>query len=102
MHHLKRNSGLPEVTIWGNWSKGYPLGSTKSLDKAGKGSFDYWVDSNFGLIVVKWMNNSIVQLVSILQVLSPSKQWPDVQEGKGKTQHHLAIHSEENEKYWLR
>ena len=43
---------------------GCPLISLKDLNKEEKGSADYHVDKNSGIVFVKWFDNSIVHLVS--------------------------------------
>ena len=64
MHYLKSNAYLAVGTLRGNRNKGYPLMANKDFSKQERGSVDYRVDKNSGLIVVKWLDNSIVQLTS--------------------------------------
>ena len=51
-------------TVRANCLQGCPLLSNKDLLKQGRGSYDYWIDLNSGVTIVKWMDNSIVQLAS--------------------------------------
>ena len=51
-------------TIRANRLQGCPLLSNKDLSKQGHGSYDYRIDLNSGITIVKWMDNSIVQLAS--------------------------------------
>ena len=50
-------------TIRQNWLHGCPLISWKDLSKQERGSGDYGVDKNLRIVVVKWLDNSIVHLV---------------------------------------
>ena len=40
------------------------LKSQKELQKEGRGSSDWVVEANSGIIVVRWLDNSAVQLIS--------------------------------------
>ena len=51
-------------TIRANRLQDYTLLSNKDLSKQDCGSYDYWIDLNSGVTIVKWMDNSIVQLAS--------------------------------------
>ena len=63
MHYLKRNGILAVGTIRANRLHGCPITSNKELQKEGRGAFDYRVYSNSGIVIVKWVDNSVVQLV---------------------------------------
>ena len=43
---------------------GFSVFSNKELQKTGRGSSDYRTDKNSGIIVVKWVDNNVVQPVS--------------------------------------
>ena len=58
-------------TIRPNCLRGCPLIPSKELKKQDKGPLDYCIDNIFALIVVKWLNNSIVHLVSNCFVIAP-------------------------------
>ena len=64
LHYLKAESLLGVGTIRVNRLQGCPLGASKNLAKKGRGSMDYHCDANSGLIIVKWVDNSVVQLAS--------------------------------------
>ena len=51
-------------TIRVNRLKNCPLRNTKELQKDGRGSIDYRSDVNSGIIIVKWLDNGPVHLVS--------------------------------------
>ncbi|XP_065055887.1 piggyBac transposable element-derived protein 2-like isoform X2 [Rhopilema esculentum] len=64
MRYMKNQGLLAVGTIRANRLQGCPLQSNKDLEKNGRGSMDYRVDANSGIIVVKWVDNSTVLLVS--------------------------------------
>ena len=47
------------------------VSSNKELEKTGRGWSDYRTDNNFGIIVVKWVDNNVVQLVSNFTGIEP-------------------------------
>ena len=47
------------------------VSSNKELQKARRGSSDYRTDNNSGIIVVKWVNNNVVQLISNFVGIEP-------------------------------
>ena len=51
-------------TIRQNRLQGCPLKSSKEFCKEERGSYDYHVDSNSGIVVLKWLDNNIVHLAS--------------------------------------
>ena len=61
LHYLKAES---LIGVGANRLQGCPLGASKSLAKKGRGTMDYHCDANSGLIIVKWVDNSVVQLAS--------------------------------------
>ena len=64
MLYLKEKGLLAVGTIRGNRVKGCPLLSNKDIEKCDRGELDYRVDTNSGIIIIKWMDNSAVQLAS--------------------------------------
>ena len=64
MHYLKEKGILAVGTIRANRVQNCLLENSKSLAKSGRGSLDYKVDRNSGLIIVKWVDNSVAQLDS--------------------------------------
>lgn len=72
-------SGIWSVgTIRSNRMRGCTLQSEKELKKQGRGAYDYCVDANSGLSVVRWMDNSAVQLASshvAVEPLSSIRRW---------------------------
>ena len=78
IHYLK-SVGIHAVgTIRQNRSHGYPLISLKDLRKQEWASVDYPTDNNSGLVVVKWLDNSIVHFVSkciSVEQISMINQW---------------------------
>ena len=51
LHYLK--------AIRANRLQGCPLEASKSLAKKGQGTMDHCCDANSGLIIVKWVDNSV-------------------------------------------
>lgn len=51
-------------TIRANRLKQCPLRTTKELQKIGRGATDWYVDANSNIIVVRWLDNGPVTLVS--------------------------------------
>ena len=65
-------------TVRSNRLRGCTLKSEKELQKIGRGATDMAVDANSGLTVVRWLNNSTVQLSlthSGIQPMSSVKRW---------------------------
>lgn len=57
--------GISSVgTISPNHLQGCPFVANKDLQRPPRGSFDYKIDNNSGICIVKWNDNSIVQLTS--------------------------------------
>jgi len=76
-----------QLRSWGIWSvgtvrsnrlRGCTLKSERELRKVGRGATDIAVDANSGLVVVRWLDNSAVQLSSThseLHPMSSVKRW---------------------------
>ena len=64
MHHLKKEGLLTVVIIRANRLHNCPLTSNKDLEKQGRGSMDYRTDSNYGVIITMWVDNSTMELTS--------------------------------------
>lgn len=69
--YLKAQGILAVGTVRANRLAGCPLTSNKDLAKEERGSMDYRVDSNSGMIIVKWVDNSVVQMVSNFVGINP-------------------------------
>ena len=68
--------GLQAVrTVRANGLQGFPLISVKGLKKQEKGAVDSRAENNSGLVIVRWLNNSIVQLASNFVVASIKLRW---------------------------
>ena len=64
-HHIwSRRTILAVGTICLNRLGGCNMNDNKPLQKSGRGSVDYRMDINSGIIMVKWVDNIVVQLVS--------------------------------------
>ena len=78
MRYMK-DHGLPAAgTIRSNRQQGCPLQSSKDLEREGRGAMDYKVDANSGIMVVKWVDDSSVLLISIyvgIKPLAVMKRW---------------------------
>ncbi len=64
MHYLQDKGIFAIGTIRANRIQKCPLTSNKELQKEGRGSSDHKVDMNSGIVLVKWVDNSTVTLVS--------------------------------------
>ena len=64
MLYMRKEGYLSVGTVRSNRIQGCPLTPNKELGKKGRGSYDYKVDNNSGIIVVKWVDHSTVLLVS--------------------------------------
>ena len=71
MIYLKNKRILAVGTIRLNRLGGCCVSSNKDLQKNGRGSSDYHTDNNSGIIVVKWADNNVVQLVSNFGWIEP-------------------------------
>ena len=69
--YVKNNGMLAVAIIHLTCLSGYSVSSNKDLQKAERGSTDYHIDDNFGIIIVIWVDNSIVQLVSNFVGIEP-------------------------------
>ena len=70
MTYLKKEGLLAVGTIRSNGLQECPLLSNKDLQKSARGASDYRVDTNSG-IIVKWLDNIVVQLTSNYVSLEP-------------------------------
>ena len=71
MLYLKNKGILAVGTIRLNRLGGCSVSSNKDLKKTGRGSSDYRTDNNSGIIVVKWVDNNVVQLISNFVGIEP-------------------------------
>ena len=72
LFHYLKDHGIHAVgTIRANRLQGCPLDSAKDLTKQGRGSYDCRVDLNSAIIIVRWMDNSVVQLASNFVGVNP-------------------------------
>ena len=69
--YLKEKGILAVGTIRANRLGDCSIMANKDLAKQDRGAMDYRVDGNSGIIVVKWVDNSIVQLVSNYVGINP-------------------------------
>ena len=51
-------------TIRANHLLGFPLSTNKDLERVDRGSSDYCVDCNSGIVIAKWVDNKTVQVAS--------------------------------------
>ena len=72
MLYLKNKGILAVGTIRLNRLGGCSVSSNKDLQKTGTGSSDYRTDNNSGIIVVKWVDNNVVKLVSNFVGIEPT------------------------------
>ncbi|XP_059209229.1 piggyBac transposable element-derived protein 3-like [Centropristis striata] len=73
--HLKESLGLRSLgTIRKNRLKGCTLEDDRALLRQGRGSFDYRVDNEAEVAVVKWSDNKAVTLASSCAAISPLKE----------------------------
>ena len=71
MLYIKNKGILVVDTIRLNRLGGCSVSSNKDLQKPVRGSSDYRTDNNYGIIVVKWVDNNVVQLVSNFVGIEP-------------------------------
>lgn len=66
MNHLKKDGFWAVATIRKDRLKGADkhMLAEKELKKKGRGSFDYVVEANSGVTVIRWFDNGLVQLLS--------------------------------------
>ena len=74
MIYLKKEGLLAVGTVRSNRLQGCPLLSNEDLQKSARGASDYRVDNNSGIIIVKWLDNSVVQLTSNYVGIEPMDQ----------------------------
>ena len=78
--HLKSQGIWAIGTIRGNRLKGAEklLESKKQLLKEGRGAVDFRIDANSNIIVLRWLDNGLVQLISTFmgsELGAPVKRW---------------------------
>ena len=71
IHYLDKEGILSVGAICSNHLQCYPLVADKDLQKQPRGSFDYKIDNNSGICIVKWNDDSIVQLTSNVVAIDP-------------------------------
>ena len=64
MLYFKKEGILAVGTIRGNRIQGCPLVGNKEIEKGNREDLDYRVGNNSGVIIVKWLDNNVVQLCS--------------------------------------
>ena len=74
MLYMQKKGYLSLGTVRSNRLLGCPLTPNKELEKKGRGSYDYKVDKNSGITVVKWVDNSTVLLASNYVGVMPVKE----------------------------
>ena len=74
MIYLTKEGLLAVGTIRSNRFQGCLLLSNKDLQKSARGASDYRVDNNSGIIIVKWLDKSVVQLYSNYVGIEPIDQ----------------------------
>ncbi|XP_018020808.1 piggyBac transposable element-derived protein 3-like [Hyalella azteca] len=75
---LKESGILNVSTVRANRLKGCIMENDKKLQKEGRGSFDYRVETNRDVIAVKWFDNKSVHLLSTYAGITPEdtvKRW---------------------------
>lgn len=73
--HLNESLGLRSLgTIHKNRLKGCHLEDDHKLKRQGRGSFDYRVDNEAKVAIVKWFDNKAVTLASSCAAVSPVKE----------------------------
>ena len=74
MAYLKKEGLLAVGTIRSNQLQGCPLLNNKDLQKPARGASDYRVNNSSGIIILKWLDNSVVQLTSNYGRIEPMDQ----------------------------
>ena len=74
MAYLKKEGLLAVGTIRSNHLQGCPLLNNKDLQKPARGASDYRVNNSSGIIILKWLDNSVVQLTSNYGRIEPMDQ----------------------------
>ena len=76
--YLKQHKVDSMGTLRRNRIKNCPLEDEKTLQKQGRGSYDFRMDTTSGLIVVRWVDNKVVCLASSFCGIEPGsigKRW---------------------------
>ena len=74
MAYLKKEGLLAVGTIRSNHLQGCPLLNNKDLQNPARGASDYRVNNSSGIIILKWLDNSVVQLTSNYGRIEPMDQ----------------------------
>ena len=74
---MKSKGILAVGTIRINRLSNCEIDNNKSLQKLGRVAMDCRADNNSGIIVVKWVENSVVQLVSNYVCIEPMSEIQD-------------------------
>ena len=74
LHYLKTEGILAVGTIRVNRLQGCPVSANKDLQKLGRGSMDHRCDANSGIVIVKLVDNSVVQLASNFIGIEPMSE----------------------------
>ena len=74
MAYLKKEGLLAVGTIRSNHLQGCSLLNNKDLQKPARGASDYRVNNSSGIIILKWLDNSVVQLTSNYGRIEPMDQ----------------------------
>ena len=83
----KREGILAVGIITGNRIQGCPLVGNKEIEKDNCGDLDHQLDNNSGVIIVKWLDNNVVQLCSNFVGVCPMEtieQWVRKRSSQGK------------------
>ena len=72
--YLKKEGLMAVGTIKSNRLQGCPLLSNKDLQKSERGASDYHVDNNSRIVIVKWLNNNVVQFTPSYVGIEPMDQ----------------------------
>ena len=78
MLYFKKEGILAVGIITGNRIQGCPLVGKKEIEKGNCGGLDHQLDNNSGVIIVKWLDNNVVQLCSNFVSVCPMEtieQW---------------------------
>lgn len=72
LHHLRLNGYEATGTIRENrLSKRCPLRSVKEMMKTCRGTYDYALSSDKKIVVTRWMDNSVVTVLSTIHGIHP-------------------------------
>ena len=74
LHHFRSKEIHVVGTTRLKLLRGCPLDANKDLLKSGTGAMDYHCNSNFGIIYVKWVDNTVVNLASNFVEVEPNEE----------------------------